>query len=59
MDYDTILSNENLDRVSNVMSSMMVESDILNHKVALVESCVVSINHETGYGESFRVIDLE
>ena len=51
MDYET-----NMTRVDNVLCSMANESLILQHKVALVESCVVAID-DNGHGVSLRVLD--
>lgn len=54
---DAMMSEENLNRVHGVMMEINRENSLAFHKAALIESVVVSINAETGYGESIRVIE--
>ncbi len=55
--FDVMMSSENLDRVHGVMQAISRENDLAFHKAALIETVVVSVNAETGYGESVRVIE--
>jgi hypothetical protein len=54
---DAVMSEENLNRVHEIMQSISRENSIAFHKGALIETIVTSINSETGYGESLRVIE--
>jgi hypothetical protein len=53
------MSDENLSRVSRILCEDMDASSILTHKAALIETVVVSVNPDTKYGESLRVIDID
>jgi hypothetical protein len=53
------MSDDNLARVSRILCEDMDASSVLTHKVALIETVVVSVNPDTGYGVSLRVIDVD
>ena len=58
-EIESRMSDANLARVSRILCEDMDKASALTHKAALIETVVVSVNADTGYGESLQVIDID